>query len=85
MLSADAAAGRYNRAQVVEVLKPAKWIMLLFMLCEVVALVLSLLLRFVLEDPNTSAQYDNFDTNNLQVGHVMAAKRMQHAAAAGCP
>jgi hypothetical protein len=49
------------------VLKAAKWIMLLFMLCEVVALVLSLLLRFVLEDPATSAQYDNFDTNNLQV------------------
>uniref|UniRef100_A0A383WD62 Uncharacterized protein n=1 Tax=Tetradesmus obliquus TaxID=3088 RepID=A0A383WD62_TETOB len=56
--------GRYNRAQVVEVLKAAKWIMLLFMLCEVVALVLSLLLRFVFEDPST--QYDNFDTNNLQ-------------------
>ncbi|WIA36905.1 hypothetical protein OEZ86_008151 [Tetradesmus obliquus] len=56
--------GRYNRAQVVEVLKAAKWIMLLFMLCEVVALVLSLLLRFVFED--TAAQYDNFDTNNLQ-------------------
>jgi hypothetical protein len=70
LMPADAAAGRYNRAQVVEVLKAAKWIMLLFMLCEVVALVLSLLLRFVLEDPNTSAQYDNFDTNNLQVRHA---------------
>jgi hypothetical protein len=67
LMLAVAVAGRYNRAQVVEVLKAAKWIMLLFMLCEVVALVLSLLLRFVLEDPNTSAQYDNFDTNNLQV------------------
>lgn len=65
MLCRYCSAGRYNRAQVVEVLKAAKWIMLLFMLCEVVALVLSLLLRFVFED--TAAQYDNFDTNNLQV------------------
>jgi hypothetical protein len=65
-------AGRFNRAQVVEVLNAAKWIMLLFMLCEVVALVLSLLLRFVLEDPNGPVQYDNFDTNNLQVGECEA-------------
>lgn len=60
-------AGRYNRKQVHEVLQAAKWIMLLFMLCEAVALILSLLLRFVLEDPVLAAQYDNFDTNNLQV------------------
>lgn len=53
--------GAYDRAHVIEVLKAAKWLLLLFLLCEVAALVLSLLLRFVLAPPNAATAYNNFD------------------------
>jgi hypothetical protein len=56
--------GRYSRERVTEVLKAAKWLMLLFMICQIVALLLSLLLRFVLDPP--AQRYDNFDEQNLQ-------------------
>jgi len=53
--------GIYDRAHVMEVLKAAKWLLLLFLLCEAVAQVLSLLLRFVLDPPNAATTYNNFD------------------------
>lgn len=53
--------GIYDRPHVIEVLKAAKWLLLLFLLCEAVALVLSLLLRFVLDPPNAANAYNNFD------------------------
>jgi hypothetical protein len=46
---------------VTEVLKAAKWLLLLFLLCEAAALVLSILLRFVLAPPNAATAYNNFD------------------------
>lgn len=56
--------GRYDREHVVQVITAAKWLMLLFMLCEVVAMVLSILLRFWLDPP--AQPYDNFDEANQQ-------------------
>lgn len=53
--------GLYDRQHVVEVLKAAKWLLLLFLLCEAIALVLSLLLRFVLDPPNAATAFNNFD------------------------
>lgn len=53
--------GVFDRAHVTEVLKAAKWLLLLFLLCEAAALVLSLLLRFVLAPPNAATAYNNFD------------------------
>eukprot|EP00879_Flechtneria_rotunda_P007175 GHRR01007530.1.p1 GENE.GHRR01007530.1~~GHRR01007530.1.p1 ORF type:complete len:225 (+),score=39.99 GHRR01007530.1:124-798(+) len=58
--------GKYDRAHVTDILKAAKWLMLVFMLCEMAALVLSLLLRFVLDPPSLAAQYDNFDEASMQ-------------------
>ena len=51
--------GRYDREHVVQVITAAKWLMSLFMLCEVVAMILSILLRFWLDPP--AQPYDNFD------------------------
>lgn len=53
--------GIYDKAHVTEVLKAAKWLLLLFLLCEAVALMLSLLLRFVLDPPSAASRYNNFD------------------------
>lgn len=53
--------GIYDKAHVTQVLHAAKWLLLLFLLCEGVALVLSLLLRFVLDPPSTASRYKNFD------------------------
>jgi hypothetical protein len=53
--------GVFDRDHVIEVLKAAKWLLLLFLLCEAAALVLSILLRFVLAPPNAATAYDNFD------------------------
>jgi hypothetical protein len=53
--------GLYYRARVVEVLTAAKLLLLIFLLCETVALVLSLLLRFVLDGAQAGSAYDNFD------------------------
>jgi hypothetical protein len=52
-------SGLYSEARVLQVLQAAKWLLLLFWVCEAAALVLSILLRFVLEPPATA--FDNFD------------------------
>jgi hypothetical protein len=57
---------------VTEVLKAAKWLLLLFLLCEAAALVLSLLLRFVLAPPNAATAYDNFDEVRKELCSWMA-------------
>lgn len=51
----------YNLKQVTQVLQAAKWLLLIFLLCEAAALVLSLLLRFWLEPANPATAYNNFD------------------------
>jgi hypothetical protein len=53
--------GMYNLEQVTQVLQAAKWLLLIFLLCEAAALVLSLLLRFWLEPANPATAYNNFD------------------------
>lgn len=53
--------GAYDRDHVVQVLSAAKWLLLIFLLAEAVALVLSLLLRFVLDPPSAANRYNNFD------------------------
>lgn len=54
----------------------AKWLLLIFLLCEAVALVLSLLLRFVLDPPNPATAYNNFD----EVRTVSNASQQWHGA-----
>jgi hypothetical protein len=51
----------YSLKQVTQVLQAAKWLLLIFLLCEAAALVLSLMLRFWLEPPNPATAYNNFD------------------------
>lgn len=58
--------GAYSAARVLQVLTAAKWLLLVFLLCEIVSLALALVLRFVLGPQSEAQAYDNFDDANLQ-------------------
>eukprot|EP00877_Chromochloris_zofingiensis_P006402 jgi/Chrzof1/2014/Cz10g29220.t1 len=57
--------GSYDKAHIQQVVSAAKWIMLVFLLCEIASLILAVLLQYVLK-PDDINSFDNWDAENQE-------------------